>query len=355
MTTSTEEIFLNNSRVCCVSDIHIGIHQNSLLWHNITIDWARWLAQELGNKGVTDIIISGDFFHYRDEIAVNTIHFVTDVLDIWREFNIVMLVGNHDAYYKDKSDVNSLSILSGWTNIKVISTLKNVHLFNRSVTFCPWGTSIKDIPECDVIFGHFEISSFKQNSYKVCDTGIITVELLQRAGMVISGHFHLRDERNYDNGNIVYLGNPFQMDFGDAGSTKGYYILDFETLKYEFTENKKSPTHHKVLLSELAEIGCINAEVRDTFNNNFIKLVIDRAISSDEIDILLTKFQTLSPIHISVDYAINFSKYKLDEDLIKDFSGVDIPTAIEEFIELMDIDNKKEVTDHTLDLFRRCS
>ena len=47
------------------------------------------------------------------------------------------------------------------------------------------------------------------------------------------------------------------------------------------------------------------------------------------------------------DNSINFSKYNLDDDLIKDFSGVDIPTAIEEFIGLMDIKNKQEATKET--------
>ena len=349
-----DKLFLNNPKVCCISDIHVGVHQNSLLWHNITLNWARWLKEELSSKDITDIIISGDFFHYRDEIAVNTIHFVTDVLKIWKDFNIIMLVGNHDAYYKDKSDVNSLSILDGWSNITIISTPTNVKLFNKSVTFCPWGTKLGEIPKSDVIFGHFEITSFKQNSFKVCDTGLRSTDLLKLSSLVISGHFHLRDERKYDEGNIIYLGNPFQMDFGDAGSTKGYYILDLNTLEYEFTENVLSPKHNKVYLSELAELGNITDDVRKTFNNNFIKFIVDLTISSDEIDILLKKFQGLNAVHINVDYAINFTKYKLDEDVVKDFSGVDIPTAIEEFIDLMDIDNKSEVAKHTLQLFRRC-
>ena len=98
---------LNKSKVCCVSDIHIGVHQNSNQWYSITKLWAEWLRDELVKRDIRDIIVCGDFFHYRDEIAVSTIHFATDILNIWRDFNIIMLVGNHDAYYKDKSDINS--------------------------------------------------------------------------------------------------------------------------------------------------------------------------------------------------------------------------------------------------------
>ena len=151
------------SKICCISDIHVGVHQNSNQWHAITLDWAAWLRDELKSKNIKDIIISGDFFHYRDEIAVNTIHFATEVLNLWKDFNISMLVGNHDAYYKDRSDVNSLSILDGWDNITIISDITTREIFNKTITFCPWGCNIPDIPKSDVIFGHFEIQNFKQN------------------------------------------------------------------------------------------------------------------------------------------------------------------------------------------------
>ena len=70
---NSAEVFLSDTKVCCISDVHIGIHQNSNQWHEITLNWAQWLRAELQQKGIHDIIISGDFFHYRDEIAVNTI------------------------------------------------------------------------------------------------------------------------------------------------------------------------------------------------------------------------------------------------------------------------------------------
>ena len=349
------DLFLNNSKVCCISDVHIGVHQNSSLWHDITLEWAQWLAKDLKQKNISDIIISGDFFHYRDEIAVNTMHFVTSVLNLWKDFNIIMLVGNHDAYYKDRSDVNSLSILDGWTNISVVSELTTATLFGKESTFCPWGIPSNKIDKCDVIFGHFEIQNFKQNSFKVCSSGTRAADLLKKSSLIISGHFHIRAERSYDNGTILYLGNPYQMDFGDVDSIKGYYILDFDTLKYEFTENKLSPRHHKVYLSELAKIGSITEEIKNKFNNNFVKFIIDKNISPDEVDIVLKRFGALNPVSINVDYAVNFDKYKLDESNIYDFSGIDVVTAIEEFINLIEIDNKKEVIKYTTSLYRRCT
>ena len=44
----------------------------------------------------------------------------------------------------------------------------------------------------------------------------------------------------------------------------------------------------------------------------------------------------------------------MDEGATYDFSGIDVVTAIDEFINLMDIDNKKEVIEYTIDLYRKC-
>ena len=205
------------------------------------------------------------------------------------------------------------------------------------------------------MFGHFEISSFKQNGYKICTTGFKASDLLKKSKLIISGHFHLRDEREYKDGRVLYLGNPFQMDFGDMESKKGYYLLDFNTLEYEFTENNASPQHKKIYLSELVKVGKLNRKVKKEFDNNFVKFIIDKNISPDEVDIILRKFAALNPISVTVDYAVNFDKYKLDESNIYDFSGIDVVTAIEEFINLIDIENKKEVIDYTTSLYKSCT
>ncbi len=349
-----KDIFLHSTNVCCISDVHLGVHQNSEVWHNVALKWARWLKEELNKKNVRDIIISGDFFHYRDEIAVNTLDFVNELLEAWNEFNIIMLVGNHDAYYKDKSDVNSLAILNGRSNITVIEDVTTATLFGKSVTFCPWGVKLDEIPKCDIIFGHFEISSFKQNVSTICSSGFNANDLLNKSPLIISGHFHLRDDRRYDNGRVLYLGNPYQMDFGDVDNIKGYYVLDINDLSYTFNQNTVSPEHKKISLSELVKEGDITDKVKKDFNNNFVKFSIDRHISPDEIDIVLNKLMSLRPVNITVDYLINFNKYNIDEETIKDFSGVDVTTAIEEFVGMLEIQNKSEVTKQTIELYKRC-
>ena len=145
------------------------------------------------------------------------------------------------------------------------------------------------------------------------------------------------------------------MDFGDADSTKGYYILDIPTSTYEFTENVLSPKHEKIKLSELIEEGDLTADVKSRFKNNFVKFIIDMNISPNDVDALLRKLTSLNPHNVNVDYAINFNKYQIDENNRTDFTGIDIRTAISEFVSLLEIENKDEVEKYTIELFKKCT
>lgn len=344
---------LQNKKICCFSDVHIGVHQNNIFWYNVAENFFTWVSEYLKKENIEDIIICGDLFHYRDEISVNTIHLAAQSLEKLRDFNIIMLVGNHDAYYKDRSDINSLTPFNSWPNIKVISQVLASRNFNKDLVFVPWGTDLKHIPQVDIMFGHFEIESFKMNSHKICDHGTKASDLLDKAKLVVSGHFHLKDERTYSNGTILYLGSPYQMDFGDVDSSKGIHILDIETQQYKFIENQNYPKHKKITLSDLVKENGITDNIKNNFNNNIVKFIVDKNITADEIDFLLKKLSTLKPVSINVDYAANFNKFSISNDNNCDLSGVDIPKAIEEFVNMLDLNNKKEIIEYTIDLFKK--
>jgi DNA repair exonuclease SbcCD nuclease subunit len=346
------EITTHSNKICCIADLHIGVHQNSIYWHDTALNWAKWLGRELAEKNIKDIFILGDTFHYRDEIAVNTLHTVNEIFKIWKKFNITVLVGNHDAYYKDRSEINSISIFDGRKNVNVISTTTQAVLYGKKIALVPWGETVTELEKQDVIFGHFEIESFKMNSFKMCDKGTKTSELLDKADLVLTGHFHLREERDYGGKRIVYVGNPFEMDFGDTGSTKGYYILDFNNLGLEFFNNNISPCHKKVLLSELIN-SKDKIDVKNIIENNIVKLIIDKQIASDDIDALIKKFSAYKPFSLSVEYVVN-NTIAIVDDTAVDMSGIDIEKAIHEFINMLDISEKEDIINYCLELYKHC-
>jgi len=345
---------IKKNKVAIFSDLHLGVHSNSSEWHKYAIEWANWFREECRDKGIKDLIFCGDWHHNRSEISVNTLQVSADILDMFEEFNLIAITGNHDIYYKHRTDVNSLSIFKNRKNVTILEQYQTLKAFDKKLSFCPWNTPTKVIEESDVIFGHFEIETFKMNAFKICEEGVRVKDLLKKSSLIISGHFHTRHEKQFGAGTILYVGNPFQMDFGDAGNRKGYHILDLDTLEYEFFENNVSPCYEKITLSELVEEGDITPIVKNKISNNIVKLKVDKNISQDDMDILTAVFNKLQPEQLSIDYDINFNRILDNRDNIEDLSGVDVEQAIEEFIGTMDLDDAKAIIEYTLGLYERC-
>lgn len=335
------------------SDIHIGVHRDSAIWHNITLEWVEWFKNHVDSRGIKDIIFCGDFYHYRDSIATNTISHSAKILDELKDYRITFIPGNHDCYYKETSAVNSLTIFNGRDNITVLDRLTTIETSDKKkITFVPWGIPAKDIPESDIIFGHFEIETFKLNSFKICDHGMKLGEIALKAPLIFTGHFHLRSERKLDNSNIIYVGNPFQMDFGDAGDTKGIYFVNLNTGEYDFVSNDISPSFHKILLSDISEKRVSLSDLKKMVTGNIVKLVIDKKISTSDSEYLFKQFRALQPKQLEVDHDINFNTV-MSEEMEHDFSGIDVEQAITEFINLMDMDNNAPVVQYVIDLYKR--
>jgi DNA repair exonuclease SbcCD nuclease subunit len=342
-----------NREVAIFSDIHIGVHHNSKFWHDVSFKWAEWFISDITKRGIRDVVFCGDYFHTRDEVSVDTLHFGSKLLELFKDFNLIMIVGNHDCFLKDSSDVNSVAAFSNWNNVTVVDKTLTIDSFGKKINFIPWGVKLEDIPESDITFGHFEINYFKMNSYDTCDDGFEGEELIKKSPFIISGHFHLMDDRSYgDNGRILYVGNPFQMDFNDAGSIKGYYTLDIETGETKFTENTFSPKHNNIKLSYLISEQTLTDEVKGKFKDNLVKLRVDRRVSPDDMEFLINLYKSLKPTVLNVEYESEVSDYELYEENM-DLSGIDIPQAIMEFIDSLDVNNKKELINYTIDLYNR--
>ena len=345
---------IKKPKVAIFSDLHLGVHSNSSDWHNYAVEWALWFRDECRSKGIKDLIFAGDWHHNRSEISVNTLQISADILDILSEFNLIAITGNHDIYYKHRTDVNSLSIFKNRKNVTVLEKYETIEAFDKKISFCPWNTSTKDIEESDLIVGHFEIETFKMNTYKTCEEGVKVKDLLKKSELVISGHFHTRHEKKFGAGTILYVGNPFQMDFGDAGNQKGYHILDLDTMEYEFFANNISPNYNKISLSDMVQAGEITPIIRAKFTNNIVKVKIDMNISQEDMDILQRTLSCLKPEVLTYDYDINFNRILDNKEDIEDLSGVDIEQAIEEFVNSLEPSNKKAIIEYTLGLYERC-
>jgi DNA repair exonuclease SbcCD nuclease subunit len=322
---------IKKAKTAIFSDLHLGLYGNSADWHTVALNWADWIVSDLKKRKIQDIFFLGDFFHNRSEISVQTIHVASELIAKFKDFNMHMIVGNHDAYYKNRSDVHSLGFLKGHDNITIVDDNLVVDAFGKKLLFVPWNHELPE-GEFDYIFGHFEIQTFKMNNFKVCDHGLQVIDLLgTRTNTVFSGHFHLRSTKKYNEGTIHYVGNTFQHDFNDAGDAKGYHILNLETGDLEFVENKVSPQFVKIVLSKIK-----NYKAED-IKDNIVKLIIDKDIDDDKVNKFKIYLSNFSPFRLSVEYNV-MSKTIGD---VEQIDSIDILGMFDEFYEQLSLDAEK--------------
>jgi DNA repair exonuclease SbcCD nuclease subunit len=181
-----------------------------------------------------------------------------------------------------------------------------------------------------------------------------SADVLSKCNLIFSGHFHKRQHRKYDNGEIIYTGNPFEMDFNDIGDQKGYYILDLgsKNIQYEFFKNNISPTHVKVNLSSLQTLK--NIAKKKGWSNIAVKIVIDKDIKSNLLDKIIASINFESPFSFTTDY---LNKFSIGDNIniTNEFGDLNIKQCIIEYIDSLDIEDKDEVTIKTIHLYNKFS
>lgn len=341
-----------HNKVLFFSDLHLGVHQNSQMWHNICLNLAEWINSVMISYDLDTIFFGGDVFHDRHEIGVNTLHVAKKFFDTLKDYQIYILPGNHDAFLSSTVEVNSVEILSQ-QNIHVYSSPTTIQVGEKLVTFCPWKTKISELDKVDMLLGHFEIPNFKMNATKICDHGDSSADLLQKANAVITGHFHLREHRTYeDNKYVLYLGAPYEMDFGDRGEQKGVSIINFNDLSdVDFVVNDVTPKHFRIKVSEIIEKKY--KILSGLIKNNIVSLYVDIKIDTLTLDLLITKLTQYGPLQFRTEFDI-LDAAQVDTKDVKKLS-IDIETAFQEFIEHVETRaSKKEVLDKCLELYKIC-
>ena len=346
----------NLNKILFFSDLHLGVHQNSSSWHQICIQVAEFINFTMKERGLDTIIFAGDTFHDRHEVGVNTLSVAKQFFDILADYNIHIIPGNHDAFLSTTSEVNSVDILTN-NNIKVHSKSTIIQVGSRKILFCPWKANVKkaladyNIPNVDIIVGHFEIINFKMNANKICDHGDTASELLTNSECVITGHFHCREHRKYEDKFILYLGSPYEMDFGDREQKKGVTILNLEDLSTEFIVNNTTPKHYRLTITDLIQKK--HKDISALVKGNIISIYVDVETDALTIDLLVSKLSQYEPFQLRTEFNILDKASNVEQTKELEKLSLDIETAFSEFVEHIETRaTKQEVLAKCVELFR---
>ena len=338
-----------NGKILFFSDLHLGVHQNSQTWHNIALGVGEWIASVMQEQRINTIIFAGDVFHDRHEIGVNTLHTAKKFFDLLSDYNIYIIPGNHDSFLSSTVEVNSAEILSN-KNVFVFSKPTVLEVDEKTILLSPWKTPLPPLEtRFDYIIGHFDIVNFKMTANKICEEGTSSKELFERTKNVITGHFHCRQFRNYPEGNILYLGSPYEMDFGDRDQNKGVTIVDIAEEQFAFVENTLSPKHFRLEINNLIEKKYSN--LAEIVKNNIISIYVNKKVDPLTLDLLNAKLSQQGALQLRTEFNI-LDEAQMDTKDIKKLS-IDIETAFSEFIEQIDCTcSKSDVLEKCIELYK---
>ena len=291
-------------KVAICTDIHFGLKSNSTQHNEDCLNCIKWFTAKAQEEGCETAMFLGDWHNNRASINIVTLNYSLRALEHLNDnFDAVYFIpGNHDLYYRDKRDVQSVE----WAR-----HLSNVHICNDwhisgDVVIAPWlvGEDHKRIPKLNAkyMFGHFELPNFYMNAMvRMPDHGDVKGEHFNSIEHVFTGHFHKRQTQK----NITYIGNCFPHNYADAGDDeRGMMIMEWgkepeyhawpDQPKYrvyqlsdvlQHTDNMLKPGMH-VRVNLDVDISYEEATfIKETFVNTYnlreITLIPQKSVSED--------------------------------------------------------------------------
>ena len=289
------------------TDIHFGLKSNSTLHNEDCLAFVKWATDKAKQEGCETCLFLGDWHNHRASINIVTLNYSLQALEHMNDNfeHVYFIPGNHDLYYRDKRDIQSVEFAKHLPNV----TICNDWFTSGDVTIAPWlcGDDHKRLPGLSgkYMFGHFELPGYLMNAMVAMpDHGDVRREDLSGFDHVFTGHFHKRQTKR----NITYIGNCFPHNFADVGDDeRGMMILEWGQ-EPEYHAWPDQPTYRVYGLANLID----NA---DTLlrTKMHVRVNLDIDISYEEANFIKDTF--IEKYHLREMALVPTRKNTVDQDL----------------------------------------
>lgn len=241
-------------KVAMFTDIHWGKRGNSDQHNQDNLDFIDFFCSEVKkDKDITTIFFLGDWYENRNAVNVSTMNFSHEGLKRLNELGLEVFftIGNHDLYHRHNREIHSNAGFDVYENITIV---ENPSVLNDTFLLCPYifpeeYSSLVPYKNLKYFAGHFEFKSFIMTGYTVLEHGP-SHKNFPDVTFIFSGHFHKRQTQD----NVIYIGNVFPTDHGDAGDNeRGMCVLDTRNDDVSFNNWDDAPSFLKTKLSEILE------------------------------------------------------------------------------------------------------
>ena len=334
-------------KIALITDTHFGARNDNLNFNEYFYKfWEETFFPYVEEHGIDTVIHLGDVMDRRKFVSYKIAQdfrqrFIQKFVD--KGINLHMLVGNHDTFYKNTNDVNSLAELvdDRYSGITCYPNPTTIDIDGTSLCLIPWicadnyADTMQHIKEtkAQVCLGHFELNGFEMYAGSYAENGYDKA-FLNKFDTVFSGHFHKKS----DDGHVYYLGNTYEIMWGDCNDPKGFHIFDTNTRELERIVNPFT-IFQKVYYDETT-IDYDNYDV-SSLRDKFVKIIVVNKKDFYKFDRFIDKVLSESGAH-EVKIVEDFSELdaeNVDDEIVQ--NAEDTMALLERYIDELDIDLDK--------------
>jgi len=339
-------------KIAIITDQHFGARKNSKLFHDHFLNFYNNIFfPTIEKESITTVVDMGDTFDSRKGIDFSALSWAKNhYYDRLQEMGVQVhtIVGNHTAYYKNTNQVNAVDLLlREYSNVKVYSDPTEIKLGDLKVLLLPWineenqKNTFSEIKKstCECAMGHLEFAGFRVNRQIIMEHGLET-KPFDKFKRVYSGHYHTRST----DGKIYYLGNPYEIYWTDVNDTRGFTILDTETLEHFHVDNPYNI--FEVINYDDTSIKKFNFS---KYENKIVKVVVKTKSNQFEFEKFLDKLYSsnVSEVKIVENFDITLSEE------IEEIESEDTVSILDRYIEDSEITmDKTKIKNIMRDLYK---
>lgn len=335
-------------KIALITDTHWGVRNDHLAFmenNNLFLDNVFFPLLVKHNIGT--IVHLGDLVDRRKYININTANRLrVDFLNKMIGYDVHIIAGNHDTYFKNTNEINSIrELVDEKYDFKIYDRYaEEVSFDGTPILFIPWicddnrqrTVEIINGTKSTIAMGHLEIQGFEMYRGSIVSHGD-DASLFDRFDMVMSGHYHHRST----NGHIFYLGSHAEFTWSDYDDPRGFHIFDTETRELTFIENPYK-MFKKIWYND-TDNKFINSDIDyQQYKNSLVKVIVTNKSQPLWFDKFIENLESENPIDLQiVEDHLNLN-LENDSDIINEAeSTLDIFKKYVQTIEHKNLDKEK--------------
>ena len=331
-------------KIAILNDTHCGIRNSSEIFlNNAERFYNDVFFPECEKHGIKQIVHLGDYYDHRKFVNFKALNHNRRIfLDQIRKRGMSMdiIPGNHDTFYKNTNELNSLKECLGhyMNEVHIIMEPTVMQYDSLKLGLLPWicqdnyDLCMNFIRDCraDWIGSHLELNGFEVMRGLTNKHGM-DPKLFSRFEMVLSGHYHCSSKKD----NIWYLGSQMEFFWSDAHDAKYFHVLDTETR--EMTKIRNPHTLFEKILYNDEEIDYNN--YNKDLTNKFVKVIVVNKTDPFIFDRFIDNIQNQKIYELKI--AENFNEFIGANVEDENMSFEDTAEIVDTYIDAVDTDLDK--------------